>query len=673
MVFPRKRRPSNDALKRSSVAGRAHSCDRCRGRKTKCAGTFPDPCAACVDAKQPCIYSDSEKRVTVPERYLHNLQAQARKAVAAQSREPVANPNPNPNPPDNIAKDVDIVAFTGTDNWVAGRQGQYYYMGNSSSTYIANRLNPTTETLAWHMYPHYDDASWLRRTVVDGQLPQLPPYEFARHLYLAQHAYIGTIFSFLSEDDFNVRLKHVYSRLPILSDKDDCLIYCQVLLVFALGQMYSVNQWTGNDGPPGFAYFKHALKFLPDVHEDSSILFVEVLSYVGYYMQALNRRDAAYLYLGLALRMAVSLGLHQEVLDQNIGAFERERRRRVWWSTYSLERLLCVTSGHPISIQDDDIDVSLPSPTEGEHPRLPAILACYTRLSRILGRIGEEIYRRKQKSGTSLAASVQNIMNSLSDWYRQIPDELRLQPADWEKEVNREGVSLYLYYYQCINMTARPLLLYAVQRQTQRPTTARWEDGLPANMVSIIHAAIAAARSSTSILKDAAKFNLVATYGFIDGEQAFSAALLLVMVNIAFPYKEMDAVAMNTSLLVLQGMAGRGNKYIRACHSLLTKIRDTIKSRMVGPEGSGDRSNSLLQEQQPIVYPLPPDQSSQLSPTHLLTPGAQNRSRDSSRPVDLDDDVELWTEVLDSIGIDMDRHWIETALMAEESMAMESV
>lgn len=28
------------------------------------------------------------------------------------------------------------------------------YMGNSSSTYIVNRLNPTTETLAWHNYPH---------------------------------------------------------------------------------------------------------------------------------------------------------------------------------------------------------------------------------------------------------------------------------------------------------------------------------------------------------------------------------------------------------------------------------------------------------------------------------------------------------------------------------------
>lgn len=388
-------------------------------------------------------------------------------------------------------------------------------MGNSSSTYIANRLNPTSETLTWHMYPHYDDDSWIRRPV-NADLPQLPPYEFAKRLYSAQHAYIGTIFSFLGAVEFEPRLKRVYSHAPDVTDQEECLIYCQVLLVFALGQMYSVNQWIGNDGPPGFAYFKHALKFLPDVHEDSSILFIEVLCYVGYYMQTLNRRDAAYLYLGIAIRMAISLGLHQEVTDQELDASERERRRRVWWSTYSLERILSVTSGHPISIQDDDIEVLPPGPAEGESPRLPAILRCYTSLSRILGRIGEEIYRRKQKSGTTLAASVQNIMNSLSEWFRQLPPDLRVKPSDLEKEIKREGVSLYLYYYQCISMTARPLLLYAVRRQiaanAQRSTMARWEDGLPVDMVSVIHSAISAARSSTSILKDAAKFNLVGEF-----------------------------------------------------------------------------------------------------------------------------------------------------------------
>ena len=187
-------------------------------------------------------------------------------------------------------------------------------MGNSSTTYIANRLNPTTENLDWRMYPHYEDTAWLR-PFINPELPLLPPFELAKRLYRAQHAYIGKIFSFLSEKAFYQRLERVYARHLDPNNTDERLIYCQILLVFAFGQMYSINQWIGDEGPPGFKYFKHALTFLPNMFEDCSILFVEVLSYVAYFMQSINRRDTAYVYIGIALRMAISLGLHQEVSD----------------------------------------------------------------------------------------------------------------------------------------------------------------------------------------------------------------------------------------------------------------------------------------------------------------------------------------------------------------------
>lgn len=83
--------------------------------------------------------------------------------------------------------------------------------------------------------------------------------------------------------------------------------------------------------------------------------------------------------IGLALRMAISLGLHQEVSDQAISQIERDRRRRAWWSVYSLDRyahsgiqkMCCVTpadsdrilsvkSGNPITIHDEDIGTAWP-------------------------------------------------------------------------------------------------------------------------------------------------------------------------------------------------------------------------------------------------------------------------------------------------------------------------
>lgn len=213
-------------------------------------------------------------------------------------------------------------------------------MGPSSATHLARRLYPTSANLAFDARPLYDDPSSLRRHV-SAALPRLPPYDFAKRLFWAQYAYIGTIFSLIQPEDFVERLDRVYNHPLDASNRESRLVYCQTLLVIGFGLMYSVNQWSGDGGPPGFKYFKHALRFLPDIHEEGSILFVEVLCYVAYFLQNLNRADAAFLYIGLALRMAISLGLHQEVSCSGISDVDRDRRRRAWWSVYSLDR--CVS------------------------------------------------------------------------------------------------------------------------------------------------------------------------------------------------------------------------------------------------------------------------------------------------------------------------------------------
>lgn len=146
-------------------------------------------------------------------------------------------------------------------------------------------------------YPTYNPAAWTTRRTSFTGIPKLPPYDFAKRLYAAQYLYIGTIFSFVSPEIFEQRLQQAYKPNPDLSSRETCLAYCQVLMIFAFGQLYSVNQWDGHDGPPGFDYFMRAFHLLPELHEEGSPLFVEVLSLVGYFMQNLNRRDTAFLYV----------------------------------------------------------------------------------------------------------------------------------------------------------------------------------------------------------------------------------------------------------------------------------------------------------------------------------------------------------------------------------------
>ena len=173
-----------------------------------------------------------------------------------------------------------------------------------------------------------------------------------------------------------------------------------------------------------------------------------------------------------------------------------------------MDRIISVKSGNPISIHDEDIDVSWPSFLVGldHHNSSSKILTQYTRLSRILGRIGGEIYRKKHRPGISLLHSVQSIMTDLSQWLKDCPEELTLDPS---KSFFRESVSTFLHYYHCVGMTARPLLLFMSQKRLQAHDTvsSSWRNGLSNNMIMVCENAIAAARASASVMAMAVSQN----------------------------------------------------------------------------------------------------------------------------------------------------------------------
>ena len=395
-----------------------------------------------------------------------------------------------------------------------------------------------------------------------------------------QYTYIGTIFFFTDPETFEELLFEAYRGLSDTSDKEERLAHAKVLMILAFGQLYSINQWIDFKGPPGFDYFTAALDLLPDAHEEGSILCVETLAYVGYFMQNMNRRDAAFLYIGMALRMAISLGLHQEVAGTGLDEITKEHRRRVWWSIYSLDRIVSVKSGNPITIQDEDIGIAMPSKLPSEPEYCPAVvLRHYTELSRILGEVLSCIYRKTPKTGSRLMASVRSIMMSLSKWHRELPDGLRFDPA--KLSISRESVSTFLHYYQCINMTARPLLFHVVHRRLKTsPGSAvkdqDWKAGLSQTTIRVIEMCISAAEDTIHMMTIAAQLDLVATYGYMDGEHAFSAAIVLVMVCGAFPTKFETTQAMNAGLDLLRGMAQRGNSHVGARYELLAHLKSIL-------------------------------------------------------------------------------------------------
>lgn len=426
---------------------------------------------------------------------------------------------------------------------------------------------------------------------------RLPPLDIARELFAAQYTYIGTIFSFTDPAGFERLLQKAYRGPPDMGDQDACLAYSKLLVILAFGKLYSVNQWIDYSGPPGFEYFTHALELLPDIHDEGSTLFVETLALVGYFMQNLNRRDAAWLYVGMALRMAITLGLHQETSNPNLDNAAKEHRRRVWWSVYSLDRIQSVKSGNPITIYDEDIGVAFPSKLPDEPDYCAAVvLKNYTKLSQICGEITVSIYRRKPKSGPSLMAAVKNIITSLSQWHRELPQELRFDPA--RLGISRESVSTLLHYSQCINMTARPLLFHVVQKRLKSGLIDKerdWKEGLNQTTVKVIEMCVAAAQDTINMMTIASQKNLVATYGYMDSEHAFSAAIVLVMVCVTFPTNQQTTSSMNAALELLRSMSKRGNSHMAARYELLDRLRATFIPSAL-PISLADSEQTALQQ-----------------------------------------------------------------------------
>jgi len=107
--------------------------------------------------------------------------------------------------------------------------------------------------------------------------------------------------------------------------------------------------------------YRRAL-FLGDdepVFDTANLSTVQALLLLSNLNQKLNRPNTGWNCLGLAKRMALSLGLHRELPEWNITPFQREMRRRIWWCLYMFDSGASTTFGRAILLPGRDVmDVS---------------------------------------------------------------------------------------------------------------------------------------------------------------------------------------------------------------------------------------------------------------------------------------------------------------------------
>lgn len=155
--------------------------------------------------------------------------------------------------------------------------------------------------------------------------------------------------------------------------KENASFVCLALAVFALG-----SQWTAlskptdcasvsvpEDQDPGRIFYDTAQTLIGDVVQSSSLTSVQAIFVLSVYLLPASAFGAAFVYMGIALRKAMSIELHRESSDASTPEVDEESRRRLWWAIYSLERTLTIKLNKPPSIDAIHISARLPDRCRG--------------------------------------------------------------------------------------------------------------------------------------------------------------------------------------------------------------------------------------------------------------------------------------------------------------------
>ncbi|KAN0096599.1 Fungal specific transcription factor domain containing protein [Hyaloscypha variabilis] len=279
-------------------------------------------------------------------------------------------------------------------------------------------------------------------------------------------------------------MKHIATRYPVLHSawirdlhsRRHCITNAYerstLHLIYATAGRFL--ETTGETVPSYFPERHHAevLKDLDEMLRYHDTRSVVTLLLLAVFSLRAKGGPGAWAYIGLAMRIAIDMGLHRHTAAMERIGFDVEMRKRLFWSCYTMDRQVSIPLGRPFSISDRDIDVQLPLDVDehcqdlqlleqaskvdpdvvrSESSSLTAVLHIL-RLRRIESSIQQTIYRVDQSTNVT-DAEIEFYLDQLENWKKLIP-------LDAKKQVDRESIAFDGYDYYVRIPLFHLLLLY---------------------------------------------------------------------------------------------------------------------------------------------------------------------------------------------------------------------
>ncbi|KAJ7242001.1 fungal-specific transcription factor domain-containing protein [Mycena rebaudengoi] len=240
--------------------------------------------------------------------------------------------------------------------------------------------------------------------------------------------------------------------------------------------------------PAGDAFLDRAKVLLDSSYASSRPSTCQALLLMGYREIGIGAMAQAWIYIGMAVRMAQDLGMQRDADGwvraggrggKLFGEWEIAERRRIWYACVIMDKYVSTYIGRPLAIFERDFDTSLPNESDPEelehwaplssdclvapaavssHPRAGHVLSCFNasaKLSGILSHIVQSIYAIRPAS--SRHAELVVIDELLDKWNLHLPEHLQYDPAAKQAVVPLPHVlTLHMQYWCAVLLLHRP-------------------------------------------------------------------------------------------------------------------------------------------------------------------------------------------------------------------------
>ncbi|KAI1262644.1 fungal-specific transcription factor domain-containing protein [Xylariaceae sp. FL1019] len=252
---------------------------------------------------------------------------------------------------------------------------------------------------------------------------------------------------------------------------------CSALQLFTIWMVLAIGSTaycsvTLDDESESMLYYNKALTYFEAALAYGETAMLEVLTLQVSYSFFNQLGPNTWFLVGTAARIAIGMGLHADSTYQTLAVDEAERRKRLFFSIYMMDRVVSVALGRPFAIHDDDIDVS-PfagvdeeniTPTEirpqpGLQLSLITVPLHILALRRIASRIASQVY--SSRASTALAVEeresiIHRLHEELITWRRNMPFPLPQDSVCFSRVPQLSNSWYDFNYYTHVAMLYRP-------------------------------------------------------------------------------------------------------------------------------------------------------------------------------------------------------------------------